>query len=110
MEILKTCIPLTERKTNAFECNASEWEISGKVGESSVYGDVYIACCKQNCQRVIKIQKASSKKVAEETSLESDIQVLASENGLAPKFFIQIFVMEILLLLWKLFKKLLGKL
>lgn len=86
MEVLKKCAPLWERKNNKnSECSPLEWDIRGVMGESSVFGEVYLACCKQNCDHVMKIQKVPTRREEGETSSESEIQYLMAEKGIAPK-------------------------
>lgn len=87
MDILKTCIPLKERKTNMKRCGPQEWEIRGRMGESSVFGQVYLSCCKQKCDSVMKIQPIKSQKGEDETTRESEIQYLMAEKGIGPKIF-----------------------
>ena len=75
------CIPLSRRVNNKSTCSLPEWEIKGKIGEDSVYGEVYAACCKADCTHVMKIQKISPKT---STDQENEMQVIAAEKGMAP--------------------------
>ena len=75
------CIPVSRRVNQKSKCSLNEWEIKGQVGEESMYGDVYAACCKSDCTHVMKIQKIVK---GGTTDQENEMQVLAAERGLAP--------------------------
>ncbi len=44
------------------KCNAESWEIKERVGEKSVYGKLWQACCQGNCKYVLKYQSFSISK------------------------------------------------
>lgn len=90
---ITSCKVIKERKTNypIFQGKERDWEIITRIGESSVYGEVYSVFPKgvdkidSNMGFVMKIQKLDSEKEAKETDTESDAQVFMSDQGLAPK-------------------------
>lgn len=57
-----------------------------RIGEKSVFGEVYQACCKKNCDFVAKWQALGGKhkKTKEDILKEVEIQSIASKNKLAP--------------------------
>ncbi len=76
---MENCYPVARRVNNRVGCTGTDWVIQGRVGEESLHAKVYGACCKENCDYVMKIELGSN------TDSENELQIMAAEIGLAPK-------------------------
>lgn len=74
---------LCKSYTPLFSCDS--WEIFDRIGEESLYGDIYQACCKNDCNYVLKFIKFTGGTVNKD-SIEKEIyyQKKFSELDLAP--------------------------
>lgn len=78
---MENCFPIFRKKNVRAGCSGKEWVLRGRTGEESVYAKVYGACCKDDCDYVVKVEQF----FGEPPSNENDFQLIAAELGLGPK-------------------------
>lgn len=79
LDTRELCTALSSVYVGTKRCEGVYTITDVSIGEPSIYGKIYQACCKDDCSYVAKWQK--DKKMAKE---EADIQYLVAKQGLAP--------------------------
>ncbi len=50
----KVCYPIEKIVHSTGKCPTDKWYVLNRIGEKSSYGEVWKACCENNCQYVLK--------------------------------------------------------
>ena len=79
------CYPVKQKLiTNNNTCSI-QWELLQRFGEEANYGEVWIACCRKDCDYVLKYMSYENNNKKEDIINEVNIQDECSALGLCPK-------------------------